>query len=133
MRDSLGLFFFSVKQKTSFHPLTQEKVPAIAQEMYVYVCRTWRALAFLGKLQKDGAEKYGFRSRNCPPVVNESTDFENDMQLMIKNISFKRANNPFQTQLKNDIDNIKSSNKIFVPAENRATFTNWRKIITTNF
>ena len=101
--------------------------------MYVYVCRTWTALAFLGKLQKDGAEKYGFRSRNCPPVVNESTDFENDMQLMIKNISFKRANNPFQTQLKNDIDNIKSSNKIFVPAENRATFTNWRKIITKNF
>ena len=102
--------------------------------MYVYVCRTWRALAFLGKLQKDEAEKYGFRSRNCLPVVNESTNFENDMQLMIKNnISFKRANNPFQTQLKNDIGNIKSSNKIFVPAENRVTFTNWRKIITTNF
>ena len=39
------------------------------------------------------------------------------MQLMIKNISFKRANNPFQTQFKNDINNIKSSNKIFAPAD----------------
>ena len=38
------------------------------------------------------------------------------MQLMIKIISFKRGNNPFQTQLKNDIDNIKSSSKIFFPA-----------------
>ena len=28
-----------------------------------------RALAFLGNLQKDEAEKYGFRSRNCPPLV----------------------------------------------------------------
>ena len=77
----------------------------------------WNALAFLGKLQKDEAEKQGFRSRNYPPVVNELTNFENDMQLMIKNISFKRANNPFQTQLKNDIDNTKSSNKIIVPAD----------------
>ena len=61
-----------------------------------------RALVFFGKLQKDEAEKYGFRLRNCPPLVKELTNFENDMQLMIKNISFKRANNPFQTQLKND-------------------------------
>ena len=36
---------------------------------------------------------------------------------MIKNISFKRINNPFQTQLKNDIDDIKRSDKIFVPAD----------------
>ena len=45
----------------------------------------WKALVFLGKLQKDETEKYGFRSRNCPPVVDELTEFENDMQLMIKN------------------------------------------------
>ena len=60
----------------------------------------WRALAFHGKLQKGKAEKYGFRSRNCPPVVNELTNFENDMELIIKNISLKGANNLFQTQLK---------------------------------
>ena len=59
----------------------------------------WTALAFLGKLQKDEAEKHGFRSRNCRPVVNELTSFENDMQLMIKKISLKRANNLFRTQL----------------------------------
>ena len=50
----------------------------------------WKALVFLGKLQKDETEKYGFRSRNCTPVVDELTEFENDMQLMIKNISFKK-------------------------------------------
>ena len=48
----------------------------------------WRALAFFGRLQKDEAEKYGFRSRNCPLVANELTNFENDMQLMIKEYIF---------------------------------------------
>ena len=57
----------------------------------------WRALAFIGKLQKHEGKKYAFRSRNCPPVVNELTNFENDMQLIIKNTFSKRANNPFQT------------------------------------
>ena len=35
----------------------------------------------------------------------------------MKNISFKRTNNPLQTKLKSDIDNTKSSSKIFVPAD----------------
>ena len=35
----------------------------------------------------------------------------------MENISFKRTNNPLQTKLKSDIDNTKSSSKIFVPAD----------------
>ena len=34
---------------------------------------------------------------------------------MIKNIVFKNVNNTFQTQLLNDVKNIKESDKIFVP------------------
>ena len=69
------------------------KIQLISKIELLLKCMRRRALAFLGKLQKDEAEKYGFRSRNCPPLVKELTNFENDMQLMIKNISFKRANN----------------------------------------
>ena len=60
----------------------------------------WRALAFLGKLQKDEPEKYGFWSRNCPPVVNELTNLKNHMQLMIKNISFEGAKQPVTNAIK---------------------------------
>ena len=59
------------------------------------------------------------------------------MQLMIKNISFKRANNPFQTQFKNDLDNIKSSNKIFAPADKSRNIyklekDDYKKLLTEN-
>ena len=50
-------------------------------------------------------------------MVNELTNFENDIQVMIKNISYKRWNNPVQAQLKKYKDNINSSNKIVVPAD----------------
>ena len=73
----------------------------------------------------------------CPPVVDELTEFENDMQLMIKNISFKRINNSFQTQLKNDIDDIKHSDKIFVPADKSRNIyklekDDYEKLLTEN-
>ena len=59
------------------------------------------------------------------------------MQLMIKNTSFKRADNPFQTQFKNDIDNIKSSNKIFAPADKSRNIyklekDDYKKLLTEN-
>ena len=36
---------------------------------------------------------------------------------MIKNIQFKSIKNDFQNKLKEDINEIKNSNKIFVPAD----------------
>ena len=56
---------------------------------------------------------------------------------MIKNISFKRINNPFQTQLKNDIDDIKRSDKIFVQADKSRNIyklekDDYEKLLTEN-
>ena len=51
-------------------------------------------------------ETYGFKSRNCPPIVEEVANFENDLMLMIKNVQFKYIKNNFQTKLKEDISNI---------------------------
>ena len=45
------------------------------------------------------------------------TDFENDLQQMIKNVEFRQISNSFQGKLKNDVDHIKKSNKIFVFAD----------------
>ena len=55
------------------------------------------------------------------------------MKLMMKNISFKRTNNPLQTKLKSDIDNTKSSSKIFVPADKLRNIYKLEKMITINF
>ena len=65
-------------------PSKEDKITANIKNRILLKRLRWRALAFLGKLQEDNAEKYGFQSWNCPPVVNELTNFENDMQLMIK-------------------------------------------------
>ena len=36
----------------------------------------WKALKFLGRLESSEKETFGFRSRKCPPVVDELTNFE---------------------------------------------------------
>ena len=74
-------------------------------------------MQFLGKLESTDKLTYGFKTRYFPPVVDELTSFENDLMIMIKNIQFKSIKNDFQNKLKEDINEIKNSNKIFVPAD----------------
>ena len=45
---------------------------------------------------------------------------------MIKNLEFKRFNNEFQSNLRNDIRDIRESNKLFVSADK---FRNIYKVI----
>ena len=49
--------------------------------------------------------------------MNELADFEKDMMLMVKNMQFRKISNNFQQKLKDDIRDIKSINKVFVPAD----------------
>ena len=77
----------------------------------------WKALAFLGKMEKSKQrQNYGFRTRNCPVFVEKLTEFECNLQLKIKNV-FKNVNNTFQTQLLNDVKKIEDSDKTFIPAD----------------
>ena len=48
-------------------------------------------------------ETYGFKSLNYPPAVEEMTQFENDLLLLIKNLKFKKVHNDFQIRMGNDI------------------------------
>ena len=63
----------------------------------------WKALEILGKLHSSDKITYSFKSRNCPPVVQELENFENELLFMIKNIQFRKVNNSFQSQLNEDI------------------------------
>ena len=77
----------------------------------------WKALQFLGKLESTNKESFGFRSRKNPPTVDELTNFENDLMLMLKNIQFRHINSTFQEQLKKDIQEVRQSNQLFVSAD----------------
>ena len=77
----------------------------------------WKALEFLGNLESTEKETYGFKSRNCSPIVEEVANFEHDVMMMIKNIQFKNINNDFQTKLRNDISDIQKCEKVLIPAD----------------
>ena len=76
-----------------------------------------KALEFLGKLHSSDKVTYGFKSRNYPPIVHELENFENELLFLIKNIQFRKVNNNFQSQLNENIKQIKGDSKIFVPAD----------------
>ena len=81
-----------------------------------------------GNLDSTEKDTYGFRSRNCPPVVEEVANFQNDL-MMIKNIQFKYIKNDLQTKLKEDILNIQKCEKVLIPADKSR---NIRKINNIN-
>ena len=77
----------------------------------------WKALAFLGKLKGSEKDNYGFKTAKCPSSVKQLVPFENDMMDMIKNLEFERVNNEFQSNLRNDIRQIRESNNLFVSTD----------------
>ena len=79
---------------------------------------SWKALEFLGKLNKknNNTETYGFQSIRFPPAVEELSNFENNLLLMIKNIEFRKINKSFQERLSNDIKQIKNNDKVLISA-----------------
>ena len=76
-----------------------------------------RVLEFYGKLNDNNKGRFGFKSRKNPPSVPELSDFESELTLMVNNIKFRNVNNDFHKKLKNDINEIKTCNKILVSAD----------------
>ena len=58
-----------------------------------------KCLEFLGKLNSNNVESYGFKSVKCPLVIQKMTDFENALQKMIKSVEFRQLCNSFQRKL----------------------------------
>ena len=76
----------------------------------------WKTLEFLGKLDSTRKETYGFNSCKCPRIVDELSDFENELIFLVKNIEFRNINNSFQKNLNDDIKRINTSKKVLVQA-----------------
>ena len=79
----------------------------------------WKVLEFLDKLDNNSNknETYGFKSLKCPPAVEEMAQFENDLLLLIKNLETRKVHNDFQMKLRDDMKEIKASNKMFVSTD----------------
>ena len=77
----------------------------------------WKASVFLGKLKSNDKDNHGFKTAKCPSSVNELVPFINDMTDMTKNLKFKRVNNEFQSNLRNDTRQIRKINNLFVTAD----------------
>ena len=82
----------------------------------------WKAFFFLRNDDLDSddpesKETFGFRTRKCPPRVNELEAFEDDLLKMIENIDFRTASNDLQRRLDKDIQKIKNSKDVIVPAD----------------
>ena len=107
---------------------SKKNVPAASRAQYKLMLTSkiekvikrmrWKVLEFLGKLDSNSNnnETYGFKCLKYPPAVEEMAQFENDLLLLIKNLEFKKVHNEFQMRLRDDIKEIKASNKMFVSA-----------------
>ena len=76
-----------------------------------------KVLEFYGKLNDNNKRRFGFKSRKNPPSVPQLSDFESELTVMVNNIKFRNINNDFHKKLKNDINEIKTCNKILATAD----------------
>ena len=77
----------------------------------------WKALQFLGKLDTNNKQTFGFRSAKCPPTVDEFGSFKTDLQEMISNIKFRPIRNKFLSKLNEDVKTIKNTSELLINAD----------------
>ena len=82
----------------------------------------WKCLEFLGKLNSNN-ESYGFKLGKCLQAIQGMTDFENDLQQMIKSVEFRQICNAFQGKLKNNIEHIKKVTRFLFLPTNQEIYT----------
>ena len=90
----------------------------------------WKVLAFDGKLKSSNKNTYGFRTSLYPEPSPDLVQFESDLMDMIRNIEFRPVHNDFQARMREDITNIKNSNKVYVSADKS---TNLYKMEKTDY
>ena len=78
----------------------------------------WRAFFFDAQTAQANAElKFGFRSRRHPPPIKDLERFEEDLLNLVRKIKFRRISNSFQRSLKEKLDVIRKSEKIFIQSD----------------
>ena len=60
---------------------------------------------------------YGLKIRKCAPNIEELEAFEEDLLNMIETVQFRKTSNGFQEKLRKDMDRIKQSKDVIIPAD----------------
>ena len=80
-----------------------EKVEIVIKKM------RWKAIFAKGDLKAPERNTFGFKTKNCPPQVEELKAFEEDLYKMIENVSFRATTNDLQAKMKKDLQRISNS------------------------
>lgn len=91
-----------------------EKIESVVRRM------RWKAHFFLKGEHEDGtdrAERFGFKSRTCPPQVPELKKFEDELYDIVNTVSFRPTSNPLQRKMTEDLKSVRESNEVVVPAD----------------
>ena len=60
---------------------------------------------------------YDFKSKQYPSQIKELDIFEKDLFELVKTVKFGNRNDKLQNEMKDDINEIKSSSNVFMPAD----------------
>ena len=67
--------------------------------------------------QKEHSSRYGRKRNKCPPQVKDLIAFEEDMIYLVYQLRFRKVKSNFQRKLNKELKTIKSSSKMFTPAD----------------
>ena len=74
--------------------------------------------------------KFELKTSKCPLQIQDMKDFENDLLKLIENIQFRTASDEFSNTLIEDINKIRSSDKLLVSADKTQ---NYHEITTETY
>ena len=77
----------------------------------------WKAIHFLNQEKAEAKETFVFKTKNCPPIIEELRNFEEGKTLITQKVKFRKIKCQFQKDLNDDIKAVKSANCLFVKAD----------------
>ena len=81
-------------------------------------CMRWKSQFFInGDSTETKKQTYGFKSKQYPSQIKELDMFEKDLFELAKTVKFINKNDKFQNEMKDDINKVKSSLNVFIPAD----------------
>ena len=77
----------------------------------------WKLWHIRNPTNNESKEKFGFRTTDSPPVMDELIRFEEDVLNLMKNVKFKPASNQLNKKIRRDLNEIRSKQKILVKGD----------------
>lgn len=120
-------------------PPRNEYLKRLIEKTELFVKRIrWKAFFFLHpENYETSKETYGFKTRKCPPIIDELTEFEDSLQQLIRNVRFKTVKCAFQQKLAIDNKAMRGSSKLVISADKTTNFYQmspaaYNKLVTEN-